>query len=459
MKQIKQSLGLKIFFGLAACSTAVALIIFLVLQMMMPRILYADLSRDYYEGVDRLLNDLKNTPPAELSPLLMEFSVRYGADVSLMTEAGEEIYAIHGSTDYSEENSMPDIGFSAMVISSDYSYEANGVQYFLVTSVSLQDAELLAHIFVRILPFILLLIIALSALIAYFYARKITKPIIALSETSQQLAALDLSWRSPIVRSDEIGVLANNLNAMAGHLEQALQELQAANQQLKADIARDQALEKQRSDFFAAVSHELKTPITIAKYDLEGMMNNIGRYKDRDKYLAHAWQVVEDMERLVQEIIAATRVSSGTIMLNRTETDMSAVVSRVCDDYEEMAHHKELAFQAEITPGIISWCDAGNMRKVVSNLLANAVNHSPPGGTVTVTLKENFLQVCNTGTSIPGEELDNIFLPFYRLDKSRSRHTGGSGLGLYFVKMILDLHGFAIAVELPDDAVCFTVKM
>lgn len=459
MKQIKQSLGLKIFFGLAACSTAVALIIFLVLQMMMPRILYADLSRDYYEGVDRLLNDLKNTPPAECSPLLMEFSVRYGADVSLMTEAGEEIYAIHGSTDYSEENSMPDIGFSAMVISSDYSYEANGVQYFLVTSVSLQDAELLAHIFVRILPFILLLIIALSALIAYFYASKITKPIIALSETSQQLAALDLSWRSPIVRSDEIGVLANNLNAMAGHLEQALQELQAANQQLKADIARDQALEKQRSDFFAAVSHELKTPITIAKYDLEGMMNNIGRYKDRDKYLAHAWQVVEDMERLVQEIIAATRVSSGTIMLNRTETDMSAVVSRVCDDYEEMAHHKELAFQAEITPGIISWCDAGNMRKVVSNLLANAVNHSPPGGTVTVTLKENRLQVCNTGTSIPGEELDNIFLPFYRLDKSRSRHTGGSGLGLYFVKMILDLHGFAIAVELPDDAVCFTVKM
>lgn len=459
MKQIKQSLGLKIFFGLAACSTAVALIIFLVLQMMMPRILYADLSRDYYEGVDRLLNDLKNTPPAELSPLLMEFSVRYGADVSLMTEAGEEIYSIHGSTDYSEEYSLPGTGSTAMVISSDYSYEANGVQYFLVTSVSLQDAELLAHIFVRILPFIMTLIVALSALIAYFYASKITKPIIALSETSQQLAALDLSWRSPIVRSDEIGVLANNLNAMAGHLEQALQELQAANQQLKADIARDQALEKQRSDFFAAVSHELKTPITIAKYDLEGMMNNIGRYKDRDKYLAHAWQVVEDMERLVQEIIAATRVSSGTIMLNRTETDMSAVVSRVCDDYEELAHHKELAFQAEITPGIISWCDAGNMRKVVSNLLANAVNHSPPGGTVTVTLKENRLQVCNTGTSIPGEELDNIFLPFYRLDKSRSRHTGGSGLGLYFVKMILDLHGFAIAVELPDDAVCFTVKM
>lgn len=459
MKQIKQSLGLKIFFGLAVCSTVVALIIFLVLQMMMPRILYADLSRDYYEGVDRLLNDLKNTPPAECSPLLMEFSVRYGADVSLMTEAGEEIYSIHGSTDYSEENSMSDIGFSAMVISSDYSYEANGVQYFLVTSVSLQDAELLAHIFVRILPFIMTLIVALSALIAYFYARKITKPIIALSETSQQLAALDLSWRSPIVRSDEIGVLANNLNAMAGHLEQALQELQAANQQLKADIARDQALEKQRSDFFAAVSHELKTPITIAKYDLEGMMNNIGRYKDRDKYLAHAWQVVGDMERLVQEIIAATRISSSTIMLNRTETDMSAVVRRVCDDYEELARHKELTFQAEITPGIISWCDAGYMRKVVSNLLANAVNHSPPGGTVTVTLKENILQVCNTGTSIPREELDNIFLPFYRLDKSRSRHTGGSGLGLYFVKMILDLHGFAIAVELPDDAVCFTVKM
>lgn len=459
MIRMKQSLGLKIFLGLTGCSTAVACIIFLVLQLMMPKILHADLSRDFYEGIEVLLSELKNTPPEESNPLLMEFSVRYGADITLLTDNGEEIYTVHGSKEYSEDYSMTGTGTYGLNISSDYSYEINDVQYMLVASVSLQEAELLSHIFVRILPFILLLIVALSALIAYFYSRKISKPIISLSKTSQQLAALDLSWRSQINRSDEIGMLANNLNMMAGHLDLALRKLRSANQKLQEDIARDRALEKQRSDFFAAVSHELKTPITIAKYDLEGMINNIGRYKDRDKYLAHAYQVIENMEQLVKEIIAATRVSSSTIMLNLAKEDMSLIVTGVCKDYKDLASHKALTFNSDIAPRSMNRIDTGYMRKAVSNLLANAVNHTPPGGSVRVIFKENILRVMNTGTTIPKDELDNIFLPFYRLDKSRSRHTGGSGLGLYFVKMILDSHGFSLDVELPDDAVCFTVRM
>lgn len=245
---------------------------------------------------------------------------------------------------------------------------------------------------------------------------------------------------------------------MAEHLDIALQELQEVNSKLQEDIARDRAQEKQRSDFFAAVSHELKTPITVVKYDLEGMMNNIGRYKDRDKYLAHAYHVVEEMEQLVQEIVYATRVSWGEIMLHRTDASMSAIVPQVCEDYKALAERKGITLSLEIASNASSWIDAGYMRKVVSNLLSNAVNHSPPGSTVAVVLHENTLEVCNTGV-IPQDEIENIFLPFYRLDKSRSRHTGGSGLGLYFVKTILDLHGFSIEVSLQGDSVCFSVVM
>lgn len=457
MKRIKNSLGLKIFLGLATISTAVALIIFFVLQIMMPGMLHANISRDYYEGIDTLLSELENTSPDESNPLLMEFSVRYNADVSLLTSSGEEIYSINGAVDYSEDYSM--LGIATVGIFSDYSYEADGEEYMLVASISLQDVALLSHIFVKILPFILLLIVVLSGLISFFYARRITRPIIALSKTSQQLAALDLSWRGQVDRSDEIGVLANNLNRMAEHLDSALQELQEANIKLQEDIARDRAQEKQRSDFFAAVSHELKTPITVVKYDLEGMMNNIGRYKDRDKYIAHAYHVVEEMEQLVQEIVYATRVSWGEIMLHRTESSLSAIVVQVCEDYKELAAHKGIILSLEMASNMTSWIDAGYMRKVVSNLLSNAVNHSLPGSTVTVVLYENVLEVCNTGVTISQDEIENIFLPFYRLDKSRNRHTGGSGLGLYFVKTILDLHGFSIHVSVQSDTVCFTVNM
>jgi len=459
MKRIKQSLSAKVFLGFAGILIAVSLIIFGVLQYFMPKLLKQDLSTSFYEGLDTLIAELQQTPPEDAWPLLTAFSVNYGADVSLSNDEGVEIYKISSQVDYlTEERFGAYTAMYAQGIAISYDYLHDGKTYFLVAAVTFQAVDLLSQMFLRIFPYILALIVVLSALAAFFYTRQIARPIVAISRTSQRMAELDLSWRSETKRSDEIGLLSRNLNTMAQRLEGALSDLQQVNIKLQQDIEQEREQEKQRGDFFTAISHELKTPITVVKYDLEGMIHNVGRYRDRDKYLGHAYGVIGELEMLVQEIIDVSRASAEQFSLNRETANVSALVSACCADYRALAEYRRITIEEDIAPDVLADIDAGYMRKAVSNLLSNAVNHTPEGERVKVRLLSGRLEIVNTGVAIPPEEIERIFLPFHRVDKSRSRHTGGSGLGLYLVKTILDAHGFTLQVQNLQNAVCFMVE-
>jgi len=459
MKRIKQSLSAKVFLGFAGILIAVSLVIFGVLQYFMPMLLKQGISTSFYEGLEALKTELQQTAPEDAWPLLTAFALNYGADVSLHDEEGAEIHSMNGQVDYLTEERFGVINSYAQGIAISYDYQHDGKFYFLAATVTFQEADLLAQMFLRIFPYILALLVMLSALAAFFYTRQIARPIVTISRTSQRMAELDLSWRSEMKRSDEIGLLSRNLNTMAQRLESAMDDLQQANIKLRRDIEREREQEKQRSDFFTAISHELKTPITIVKYDLEGMIHNVGRYKDRDKYLGHAYGVVGELEMLAQEIIDVSRASAEQISLNLETADLSALVSSCCADYHALADYRHISIEQDIATDIMADLDAGYMRKAVSNLLSNAINHSSEGERVAVKLSGDSLQIINTGVTIPPEEFERIFLPFHRVDKSRSRNTGGSGLGLYLVKTILDAHSFSLQVKNLQNAVCFMVEL
>src|SRR5699024_2320779 len=136
-----------------------------------------------------------------------------------------------------------------------------------------------------------------------------SKPLVNISNVAKRMTTLDMTWKCEVNRKDEIGVLATSLNEMAEQLNSALASLRSANWQLKKDIEREREQEKQRVEFFTAVSHELKTPIAIIKGQLEGMIYQVGEYKDRDTYLRRCMKTTNDMEALVKEILSAARRS------------------------------------------------------------------------------------------------------------------------------------------------------
>lgn len=334
--------------------------------------------------------------------------------------------------------------------------------YCMYISPPIEFSNQTLEILVRLAPWLLAAMLLFSLLCARFYSRWITRPIIRLSEISQRMAELDFSWTCGESRQDEIGILGRNLDELSQRLSTALTELQDANAALQQDIDRERELERQRLAFFSAASHELKTPVTILKGQLAGMLEGVGVYQDRDRYLAKSLQVTGRMEKLVREILTISRMEASGFALNLQPTDLALLVRRQLSLYEDLILQKELCIETSLPETAPFVADAALIQKVLDNLLSNAVFYAPEGARLSAAVISNrgspVLTIENSGSHIPEDALPHVFEAFCRADASRNRRTGGSGLGLYIVKTILDRHGAACGIENTASGVRFTVR-
>lgn len=376
-----------------------------------------------------------------------------------------------------------------------FSFRDDDTVYNLQVSSMVQTVNQATEAMGRVLPYLILVVLAISLLGAVLYSWSITRPIVRISRISQKMADLDFTWSCEESRRDEIGRLGRNLNALSERLSGALTELQNANTALQHDIDRERELEQQRIAFFSAASHELKTPITILKGQLSGMLAGIDVYKDRDKYLAKSLAATNRMEGLVQEILTVSRIEQADIIHRRTESacpqgmnygvpsdisacpqdqnhgvspglrqvpvDLSAMMNGLTEFLRDLTDQRNQTLTADIEPDQMISGDPTLLERAAANLLSNASLHSPEGAGIKVRLAAGtdgpVLTVINSDSHIPEEDLPHLFEAFYRVDASRSRATGGSGLGLYLVKIILDRHGADCRIENKDGCVQVSV--
>ena len=317
----------------------------------------------------------------------------------------------------------------------------------------------LTEVFIQMLPLVLLLILMISSAGALLCSGVLVRPVLKISRISQRMADLDLTYDCPTNRTDEIGVLSNNLSAMARKLDGALKDLESANGRLREDMARIAAMSEQRSDFFAAASHELKTPITILKGQIESMILGIGRFRDTKQVLPDTLREVENMERLVKEILTISRIEIEGLSEKQETVSLSRALEKVTALLAPLAEERQIAISKSITPEVMVHGNPSLLEKVLHNILSNAIRHSPDRAQVSVRLGTDCLEVSNSGVTIPEEDIPSLFTPFYRVEKSRNKATGGSGLGLYLVKTILQLHGLPYSLENHEDGVRFTIHL
>ena len=316
------------------------------------------------------------------------------------------------------------------------------------------------EVFMKKVPWILFGVFILSLICALFVHFSLVKPITYLSNISKKMARLDLRWTCSLKRKDEIGVLAESLNEMSENLKNTFSELEIANEKLKNEIVQVKRLQKEKKNFFMAASHELKTPIAVLKGQIESMLYNIGDYRDRDTYLKDSLDVLNRMEELVREILLSVKTEYQDSSYEFEKFDLCLVIEGKISEVQMLAKQKKIYIYNLMPQHFVINANKNLFSKVLANIIGNAIEYSPQNSEVIIYIKkDNILSITNTNAYINPHDLESIFEPFYRVEKSMNRNTGGSGLGLYIVKNILNLHGIKYNMENTERGVEFQMYL
>lgn len=449
VKKIKSSLSAKSFLFIALLLVLCGLLIYSSVVLFLPNSYTIVASDRINQELRDLAATLSETNFTQADDVLATFCRDNRASV-LLTGWGERL--LIGYVD--EGLDSGDVFTTTLNVT----FADRPVSYTLTVSAPISAGHELTMAFGELLPVLLVIVLVISALGAFICSRILVRPVLEISRISQRMAELDMSWSCDVKSSDELGVLAESLNTMARRLDAAMSSLEDANRQLRADMEQMAAMSKQRRDFFAAASHELKTPITIIKGQIEGMLMGIGRYKDVQGILPETMHEVERMEQLVAEILEITRLEMDGLAGHTGPVDFSSLTRKVVQELMPLAEERAMELGAEIPDGVTVTGAEPLLERAVHNIITNALRHSPAGEHAVVVLRPGRLTVRNSGVNIPEDELKVLFTPFARVEKSRNKASGGSGLGLYLVKTIIDLHGFTCSIDNDGDGVIFTVE-
>lgn len=303
----------------------------------------------------------------------------------------------------------------------------------------------------------------IGALIIYFIADRTTKPIREIQKIANNISNLDFSHRCDVQSNDEVGLLSLSINDMAEKLQDFVSQLVVANEKLKDDLTRQEKTDQMRKQFIANVSHDFKTPLTLIMSYSEALLD----MKDMDEttkieYLNIIVNEGNKMSEFVQELLKLSQLESGMIKLEKTNFSINEIINDTIRKNKILTESKNLTIQKEISNNNIVFADYYRITQVFQNLYENAVKYALNNGSLRISTSNNqnkcVVSIFNTGKSISDEDLENIFVSFYRSDKSR-KNMGSYGLGLAIVKVIMDMHGENFGVKNMDDGVEFWFEL
>ncbi|WP_247914029.1 sensor histidine kinase [Streptococcus vestibularis] len=285
---------------------------------------------------------------------------------------------------------------------------------FLATLDSQKEAR---DISLGFLPYTLLASFVLSLIASYLYARMISAPILEIKRMTKRMKRLDRTASLPIDSQDEIGVLKQHINDLYHHLLEVIDNLEQQKQE-------NLKLEQIKVEFLRGASHELKTPLASLKIILENMRDNIGRYKDRDRYLSVSLDIVDEMNQIVLEILSLSSVQE--LGDDKEWIQLDDVVNRILTQNQVLVETRSLSIDNYL-PATSIFMNLAILKLVLSNIISNAAKHSDEGGVVRIGLENGGSDFVIENTIVSKENTST---------KAQSKKEGG--LGLFVVKYLLE---------------------
>ena len=312
--------------------------------------------------------------------------------------------------------------------------------------------------------------IIISAVIVSYVSRRFTDPILELNDIAKRMSNLDFSHKyNATSTDDEINNLGKSINTMSAQLEKTIKQLRENNIELEKDIEEKSKIDEMRKSFISDVSHELKTPIALIEGYSEGLLENVNSDEESRKFYA---EVILDeankMDKLVKKLLELMKLEYGKREFNDQEFNIVELEKEVVRKSKVMLDEQKVEIEFDTEDEIQVFADDFYIEQVVTNYLTNAIKHvKEVNGKKIINIKNEIdvnknkvrINVFNTGENIKEEDINRIWNRFYKIDDSRNREDGGTGIGLSFVRAIMNNYQNKYGVINKEDGVEFYFEL
>lgn len=307
---------------------------------------------------------------------------------------------------------------------------------------------------------------AVGAVVIFFISRTISKPMKELKDVSKSMADLkfEVKYEPKQQDSTEVAELGEHMNFLSQTLEKTISDLKVANNELQKDIEKKEQIDEMRKEFLSNVSHELKTPIALIQGYAEGLKENIHEDADsKDFYCDVIMDESDKMNRMVKKLLTLNQLEFGNDVVEMTRFNITEMIAGMVQTNQLLAAQEDIDIVFDEKEPVYVWGDEFKVEEVLTNYLSNALHHVAGERKIRISFEQKKellrVKVFNTGAPIPEEELDKIWVKFYKVDKARTREYGGSGIGLSIVKAIMDSMNRQCGVQNMENGVEFWFEL
>jgi len=321
---------------------------------------------------------------------------------------------------------------------------AGSRHYVLRLGLSLAEADEDVEHMGLVILFLVVALLLLHGLNCWLMAGTILRPLLQITAAAGQITPFDASRRLPVFgRDDELDQLSNNVNAALSRLQSSFQRM---------------------SEFLRNLSHEIRQPLTVMRAEAEQALRVSKADSGFREMLSSQLQHVELLARTVSDLMELAQSDKDEITLNCQIEDLSELIQAAIDGMRLKSNENNIQISGTVQRNIVGLFDAGQLWRLVLNLLDNAIKFSGPEGRIDVALTAHdgraLLSISDTGCGIPAHEQSRIFERGYRTGSARRSAIPGTGLGLHFARSIAQAHGGTIeVVSVPGHGSCFRVSL
>ncbi len=490
IKNALKSVRVKLFLMLSLVILLIILFLILVNNFVFGQFYLFSKTRDL-KDVYTVINDYYNNPTnIDIDSELEKLAVNNNFDILIKDDENINVFTSNKDflSTFGEMNAMTNAINAGELLEENDEFiirklrdNKTGISYILLSAKldngyllyiripvsSIEESVKISNNFLYLIAGFTILI---SAVIVNFVSRKFTEPILELNTIAKNMANLDFSHKYRITDADdEINNLGKSINQMSDKLESTIKQLRRTNIELERDIEEKSKIDEMRKSFISDVSHELKTPIALIQGYSEGLLENVNTDDENRKFYA---EVILDetnkMDKLVKQLLELMKLEYGKREFSDKEFNVVELEKEVIRKSKVMLEEKQVEVELKSPEEINVFADDFYIEQVITNYLTNAIKHVEEvdgkksiviENVVNVEKNKVRIKVFNTGINIKEEDLTRIWNRFYKVDESRNRADGGTGIGLSFVKAIMSNYKNDYGVINKDNGVEFYFEL